>query len=1205
MASVGTASVEVVADFAKFTTEFQKGLDAALRGVTVNMTAIGNQITQGISTAVTQANQTLRTIGQGVSSAVGQSVGEVANQVQTVGTASTSAASTAASASQSIADSFISAGQSITSVGENMTSSITTPILNVASSVISLASDFESNMNRVKAVTQATGSEFDLLRDQAKYLGAVTAYTASEAAQAMANLSTSGFSVKEILASMPAVLNQAAAGGITLADSADIAAGVLRSFGLDASQMGMVSDVLTKTFLSTATTITTLKESLKYAAPIAHSAGLSFTEVTAAIGLLGNAGIKGSMAGTGLNGAISNLLKPSKQVANKMEELGLKVKDTSGKMVSLTSILKQLEQAGATSADMVTLFGKNAGPKMMALLSQGSGALEKLTKELDAAGGTAAKVAKTQMEGLKGSMLILKSSVEGLAITIGDAGLLAFFNGFVNKVNTLVNVLIKLNPTILNTVVILAGLFAAIGPILLVIGKMATLIGKSINNLQRFWKWLKALRSVSYVWTALTGPIGVVIAVLIAVGVAAYVAYKKIKGFRDTVNRAFAAISVAASVLWANIKIAFAAMGVWFTNLWVSAQLLWQRMVPIFDRIGNALMAAWRSIVIPAAKGIVSTLATIGKSASDLWNSTLKPPIMAIIGLFTMLGSAIGGWFSKNAGPAFTIAGATIVWFWRSIAKPALSAFMTVLKALAVLIVAVFDNIIVPAIKIVVAYIGELWKTIVAWYQATKPIWTLFGSIVVSVLVAVWDAMKWLSTYIVSAWSSVSGSTKDTGNFLGTVFGYIIVIIKAVGAVAMWLWQNVFVPAFAGIRVVIGWLGVAIAVALPIVISVVKAIGATVIWLWQNVFSPAISAIVAIVQVLLSVFVWFWNTFGPLITAIGQLIWAIINFVVVLAFALFKLAVLALAVVVIAAIEIIKVVFIVLGTIVMWVWNTLLKPAFDMFMTIVTVVWAVIGPYVMLIAALFADYLGPVIGAFVSGVVGFFSGLWSAIVAIWNGITGVITGAVGVINSTSSGISNFVSNVVGFFAGMVNSISGAINSVTSKISGISGAITGALNGAGSWLYNAGQSIIQGLINGLDSMWQSLKNKASDIAGSIRDYFPFSPAKTGPLSGSGSPEIAGGKIISMVSDGMTAQIPDLRSVTGTVASALQLGVDQMVIPSLVSGSLPVAAAAGAGAYGNTYHLTVNALDPKSAARSVMDSINEWERTNGRGWRKPQA
>jgi TP901 family phage tail tape measure protein len=1204
MASVGTASVDVVADFAKFTTEFQKGLDAALRGVTVNMTAIGNQITQGISTAVTQANQTLRTIGQGVSSAVGQSVGEVANQVQAVGTASTSAASTAASAGRSIADSFISAGESITTVGETLTSSLTAPIMNVASSVLTLAGDFEANMNRVKAVTQATESEFTALRDQAKYLGTTTAYTATQAAQGMDALASAGFTTTQILQSMPSVLNQAAAGGISLADSAELAASVLRTFNLDASQMPMVSDVLTKAFLETATTFESLKESLKYASPIANSAGISFTELTAAIGLLGNAGIKGSMAGTGLNGAISNLLKPTKQMSNKIEELGLNVKDSSGKLVSLTSILKQLEDAGATTSDMVTLFGKNAGPKMMALLGQGSAALEELTKKLEASGGTASRVAKTQLEGLNGSLKFLKSSFEGLAIAIGDAGLLAFVNGLVQKVNSLVTTMTKLNPAILNTIVILAGLLAAIGPVLLVIGKMATLIGKSINNLQRFWKWLKALRSVTYVWTALTGPIGIVIAVLAAVGIAAYVAYKKIKGFRDTVNRAFAAISVAASVLWANIKIAFAAMGVWFTNLWVAAQLLWQRMVPIFDRIGNALMAAWRSIVIPAAKGIVSTLSTIGKSASDLWNSTLKPPIMAIIGLFTMLGSAIGDWFSKNAGSAFTIAGATIVWFWNSIAKPALSAFMTVLKALAVLIVVVFDNIIVPAIKIVVAYIGELWKTVVAWYQATKPIWVLIGSIVVSALMAIWDAMKWLSTYIVSAWSSVSGSTRDTGNFLGMVFDYIIVAIKAVGAAAMWLWQNVFVPAFTGIRVVIGWIGVAIAVALPIIVSVVRAIGSIVIWLWQNVFSPAISAIVAIVKVLLSVFMWFWNTFGPLITAIGQFIWAIINFVIVLAFALFKLAVLALAVVVIAAIEIIKVVFIVLGTIVMWVWNTLLKPAFDMFMTIVTVVWAVIGPYVMLIAALFAEYLGPIIGAFVSGVVGFFSKLWSTVVAIWNGITGVITGAVGVINGTASGISNFVSNVVGFFTGMVNSISGAINSVTSKVSGISGAITGALSGAGSWLYNAGQSIIQGLINGLDSMWQSLKNRASDIAGSIRDYFPFSPAKTGPLSGSGSPEIAGGKIISMVSDGMTAQIPDLRSVTGTVASALQLGVDQMVIPSLVTGSIPVATAAGGGG-GNTYYLTVNSIDPKSAARGVMDSINEWERANGRGWRKPQA
>lgn len=1204
MAKVGTASVEVVADFAKFATNFQRGLDAALRGVTVNMTSIGNQITKGISDAVNQANQTLRTIGQGTSSAVRQAMSEVTGSVQTVGPASTDAANQAATAGRSIADSFVSAGERITGVGETLTNSLTVPIMNMASSVITLAGDFESNMNRVKAVTQSTAPEFQALREQAKYLGATTAYSASEAAQAMTNLSTSGFSVKEIMQAMPAVLDQAAAGGIDLADSADIAAGVLRSFGLEASQMGMVSDTLTKTFLSTATTITTLKESLKYAAPIAHSAGLSFTEVTAAVGLLGNAGIKGSMAGTGLNGAISNLLKPSRQMANKIEELGLKVKDTSGKMVSLTSILRQLEQAGATSADMVTLFGKNAGPKMMALLSQGSGALEDLTKKLEASGGTAAKVAKTQMEGLKGATLILKSSIEGLAITIGDAGLLSFFTGLVKKTNDFVNVLNRLNPAIINTVVVSAGLLASIGPVLLVIGKMTTLIGKSINNLQRFWKWLKALRALNVVWAALTGPIGIVVAILAAVGVAAYVAYKKIKGFRDTVNSAFAAISAAAVVLWANIKTSFAAMGVWFSNLWTDAQILWQRMAPIFERIGNALMGAWRSMVIPAAKGMVSTLSTIGKSASDLWNSTLKSPIMGIIGLFVKLGEAMSGWFSKNAGPAFKIAAATIVWFWNNISKPSLAAFMAILSALAVLAVAVFKNIIVPTIKIVVSAVGELWKTIVALYQATKPIWVLLGAIIMATVMAVVAVFKWLSGVIVSAWKSISGQSGSAGNFLSTIFSVLVTSLKVIGAVMTWLWQNVFVPAFGAIRVLIAAVGVVIQAVFTVVPIIFRAVGAVLVWLW-NICVAAFSAIVSWIKMVVSVAMWWWNTFGPWLTALGKLVWAIINLVVVAAFNALKITLLVLAGVAIAIFMVIKAAFMLLGAIIMAIWNYLIKPVFEFFAAVVMWVWSVIGPYIMAIGGFFAEYLGPVISAVVSAVVAVFTWLWSMLVGIWNGIVDFISGAIKIISGTAGGISAFVTTVVGYFTSFANSITEKVNAAINVAKSIGGAISGALSGAGTWLYDAGKSIIQGLINGLDNMWQSLKDKASSIAGSIRDFFPFSPAKTGPLSGSGSPDIAGSKIVSMVADGMDAQIPDLRSVTGSVASALQLGVDQVSVPSLVAGPIrnPALVGAGTGASGgNTYHLTVNALDPKSAARSVMDSIDEWERMNGIGWRK---
>jgi phage-related protein len=575
---------------------------------------------------------------------------------------------------------------------------------------------------------------------------------------------------------------------------------------------------------------------------------------------------------------------------------------------------------------------------------------------------------------------------------------------------------------------------------------------------------------------------------------------------------------------------------------------------------------------------------------------------MAIIGLFERLGKAVGGWFSKNAGPAFAIAGATIVWFWNNISKPSLAAFMALLGALAVMVVAVFKNIIVPTVKIVVSAIKELWKTIVALYQATKPVWNLLGVIIMATLKAIGAAMKWLLGYIVEAWQGIKGSSGGTSNFLAMMFNAIIVGLKAIGVIAMWLWQNIFVPAFAGIRIVIQVLGVIIAAIFAIVYYTFKAIGAVVMWLWQNVFSPAISAIVAIVKALISVFVWLWTTFGPIIIAVGKLIWAIVNFVIVLAFNLIKIAVLALVVVAIAAFVWIRTGFTILGAIIMWVWNTFLKPAIDGFMAIVAMLWSVVSPYVQQIGAWFSEYLGPVIGAVVSGVVSFFTWLWSMIVSIWNGIVGAISSAVDFINGLASGISNFVNKVVGFFTGLVDSISGAINSVTSKISSISGSITGALVNAGTWLYDAGKSIIQGLINGLDSMWQSLKNKASEIAGSIRDFFPFSPAKTGPLSGSGSPEIAGGKIVNMVSDGMTAQIPDLRMVTGNVASALQLGVDQMVIPSLVTGPIPVAATAATAA-GNSYYLTVNALDPKSAARAVMDSIGEWERSNGKGWRKP--
>ena len=192
---------------------------------------------------------------------------------------------------------------------------------------------------------------------------------------------------------------------IDLARSADIASNILTGFGLDVKELDMAVDVLVKTFTSANTDLSQLGEAFKMVAPIAASAGLSFTETSAALGLLGNAGIQASLAGTSLRASIAALLSPSSAAAAVMDRLGVSALDTEGNLKTLTDIVEQLEKSGATTADMLTIFGKRAGPAMAALVSQGSKALKELDETLQAAGGTAKEIADKQLEGFKGQMI--------------------------------------------------------------------------------------------------------------------------------------------------------------------------------------------------------------------------------------------------------------------------------------------------------------------------------------------------------------------------------------------------------------------------------------------------------------------------------------------------------------------------------------------------------------------------------------------------------------------------------------------------------------------------------------------------------------------------------------------------------------------------------------------------------------------------------
>ena len=300
---------------------------------------------------------------------------------------------------------------------------------------IKIAMDFESQMAKVGAVSQASDKDLARLTQTARELGATTNWSASQAASGMQFLSQAGFSVDQSIGAMPGMLDLASAGAIDLGNAADIASNVLSGFNMEAEQMGRLGDVLTNTFTSSNTDLNMLGQTMAYVAPVADSTGQSL-EVTAAMaGKLGDAGIQGSKAGTALRSMMNRLAAPTGKAADMINDLGIQTQDASGNMRSLPDIMADMDQSmkgmgnAARQEVMSTVFGLEAASAASVLLGQsGSGELQKYAESLKET-GSASRVAEKQNDNAQGAMKRLASAAESIAITFGNILLPALASG--------------------------------------------------------------------------------------------------------------------------------------------------------------------------------------------------------------------------------------------------------------------------------------------------------------------------------------------------------------------------------------------------------------------------------------------------------------------------------------------------------------------------------------------------------------------------------------------------------------------------------------------------------------------------------------------------------------------------------------------------------------------------------------------------------
>jgi TP901 family phage tail tape measure protein len=289
---------------------------------------------------------------------------------------------------------------------------------------IKTAANFESSMNKVSAIGGHTGKALLDLENQARDLGKSTVFSASEAADGMTFLAMAGFDAQQTMAAMPAVLDLAAASSTDLATSADIASNILSGLGLGANKTGKLVDVMAKATSSANMNVIELGEAMKMSSPLAKTAGLTMEGMTAILGKMADAGIKGSLAGTALKAGIAKLLKPTAEMTEMLDGMGVSINNTDGSMRNFIDILQDLEQSGAGATEFVTIFGQRAGPQLMAALTQGVDGIKGLRTELQNAGGTAKKMADTQLKGLNGALKKLNSAWEELQIKFAKTGVL-------------------------------------------------------------------------------------------------------------------------------------------------------------------------------------------------------------------------------------------------------------------------------------------------------------------------------------------------------------------------------------------------------------------------------------------------------------------------------------------------------------------------------------------------------------------------------------------------------------------------------------------------------------------------------------------------------------------------------------------------------------------------------------------------------------
>ncbi|MCA6708517.1 phage tail tape measure protein [Enterococcus faecium] len=557
-------------------------------------------------------------------------------------------------------------GKVMQGTGAAMTKYITAPLIGVGVAAAKVGGDFEEQMSRVKAISGATGDTFEQMKQQAIDLGAKTAFSAKESAAGMENLASAGFSAQEIMKAMPGLLDLAAVSGGDVALASENTATALRGFGLEASEAGHVADVFARAAADTNAEVGDMGEALKYVAPVANSMGISLEETAAAIGIMSDAGIKGSQAGTTLRGALSRLARPTKAMQDTMDNLGVSFYDADGKMKPLKTQVELLKKAfeGLTPEQqqnaLVTLYGQESLSGMMALIDKGPNSLGKLTKSLKDSDGAADDMARTMQDNMNSSIEQMFGAFESAAIVIQKI-LAPSIRKVADAISGLVEKFVSAPESTQRLVVAIGAIAIAIGPVLYALGMLVKAFQTMKVGLGVLGNGISLFKKLGSAIGFLTSPVGLVIAAVALLVVGFIYLWNTSEDFRNFWIGLWEGIKSAVSSAVEWIQNAWKSTGEWFNNLWKSikegADNVWTTIQEAPGKAADWIKNKWTE-----TKEFFSSIWDgIKEAASSAWEgivNILTPYVIAIknvfqpmIDFFTNLWSQIG----SIAGSAWEI----------------------------------------------------------------------------------------------------------------------------------------------------------------------------------------------------------------------------------------------------------------------------------------------------------------------------------------------------------------------------------------------------------------------------------------------------------------------------------------------------------------------------------------------------------------------